>query len=66
MANLALERKLDSIRRLGGFPVVKSAPADAITFDCMVIVYLDDKYKRLYQVHFYNRVLALPKTPNTS
>lgn len=54
MVDAVLERKLDSIRRLGGHPVVKPAPAGAITFDRMVIVYLDDKYKRLYQVHFYD------------
>lgn len=54
MITPALERKLDSIRRLGGFPVVKSAPEGAVTFDRMVIVYLDVALKRLYQVHFYD------------
>ncbi len=49
-----LNLKLDSIRRLGGFPVVKDAPEGAISFDKMVIVYLDEACKRLYQVHFYD------------
>lgn len=52
--NEALERKLSSIKRLGAFPVVKEAPKGAITFDTMVVVYLDKDYKRLYQVHFYD------------
>jgi hypothetical protein len=49
-----LERKLNSIKRLGAFPVVKEAPKGAVTFDTMVVVYLDEKHKRLYQVHFYD------------
>ena len=48
-----LERKLRMIQRMGGFPEVVDAPKAAISFDKMIIVYLDTAHKRLYQVHFW-------------
>ncbi len=54
MVDHNLERKLDQIRNAGLTPVVVPAPTGAITFDRMVVVYIDKACKRLYQVHFYD------------
>ena len=49
-----LEKRLDGIRRFGMHPKVFPAPAGAYTFDRMVVVYLDEALRRMYQVFFYN------------
>ncbi len=49
-----LEKRLENIRRFGMYPEIAPAPRDAVTFDCMILAYLDEAKKRLYQVFFYH------------
>src|SRR5690242_8758272 len=49
-----LEKRLRDIVRFGMFPVVLPAPKGAVTFDRMIVTYLDDQHRRMYQVFFYN------------
>ena len=51
-----LEKRLKEIKRFGMHPDVVPAPTGAVTFDRMIVVYLDEARKRLYQVFFYNTV----------
>jgi hypothetical protein len=51
---MTLQDQLNKIEKFGGHPMVVSAPADAVTFDAMIIIYLDETHTRLYQVHMFN------------
>ena len=52
-----LQRKLAEIARAGMRGEVKDAPHDAVSFDKMIIVWLERAKPFLYQVHFWNSEL---------
>jgi hypothetical protein len=54
MVTEKLRKRLQQITNFGMFPEVTMAPDGAVTFDKMVLVYLEPGPKRLYQVFFYN------------
>lgn len=49
-----MESILKQIKQFGFFPKVVDAPKDAVSFDKMIVCYLDKEFKRLYQVYLYN------------
>lgn len=49
-----LQKNLKEIERFGMYYSVVNAPREANTFQKMVVVYLDEFKKRLYQVYLYN------------
>jgi len=49
-----LKSLLKQYMKNGLYPLVRHAPAGAVTFDCMILIYTDSEYKRLMQIHFYN------------
>lgn len=51
-----LKKKLEEIKRAGGIPEVKDAPAGAYTYDKMIVIWLDrgGSKKFLWQINLWD------------